>query len=128
MADNCCQRVTDLEALLDNYRGTCQDCGRAGVLLDYSSDYDGMREVCLQDREGCERLHSERLRREGEEHRARVAAGDPLAVMVDNFSRTMLNLSRKQVKFTPGSRIEWDVQPATYAPFITSNVGDDREG
>jgi hypothetical protein len=120
-------RITELEALLNNYRGECRNCGREGVLLDYISTYDGMDEICLFDKDECERLHEERTRREGEEFRARVAAGDPMAVMADNFGRMMLNSTRKSLEFKPGGRVEWTVQPATYGSFITSNTSEDEE-
>lgn len=120
--DEFTRRVAELEALLDNYRGTCQDCGRDGVLLEFSGTYDGMETVCLLDREECERLKTERLRREGEEHRARVAAGDPLAVMADNLGRTMLNLARKPpVQFEPGTKVE-------FARYSTSSTAPTTEG
>jgi hypothetical protein len=112
------RRIAELEALLDHYRGECDRCGRTGVLLDYIPEYDGMESICLQDTDECERLRGERARREGEAFRARVAAGEPLAVMADHFGRAMLDLSRKHVAFKPGTTVR----------FATSNLAPSAEG
>lgn len=106
------ERIAELEALLDHYRGQCQECGRDGVLLDFVSGYDGTEQVCLLDREECQRLHEEQTRQRDEAFRARVAAGDPMAVMIDRFNRSMFEMSRKSIKNLPddpvsGAKIQW---------------------
>lgn len=106
------KRVAELEALLNHYRGMCQECGREGVLLDFISGYDGMEQVCLLDQEGCQRLHEEQAARANEEFQARVAAGDPRAVMIDRFNRSLFDMSRKTIKNLPddlgsGMKIQW---------------------
>ena len=106
------KRIAELEALLDHYRGQCQECGRDGVLLDFISGYDGMEQVCLLDQEGCQRLHEEQAARANEEFRERVAAGDPRAVMIDHFNRSMLGMSRKAMKnlsddLGSGTIVQW---------------------
>lgn len=72
----------EYEALLDNYRGRCQECGRVNVLLEFNGCYDGMETRCLLDREECDRLTHERRKREAEEFRKRVEAGEPKALMM----------------------------------------------
>lgn len=114
MAD--AERITQLEALLDHYRGQCQECGREGVLLEFISGYDGMAQVCLLDQEECQRLHEEQAARANEAFRARVAAGDPRAVMIDKFNRSMLEMSRKAWRAWAG-----DFNPGGIMPFVTSN-------
>lgn len=109
-------------ARLDHYRGTCQRCGRDGVLLDFIAEYDGMESICLEDREECDRLHEEQATRANEAFRARVAAGDPLAVMTDNFNRSMLEMSRR----LPRPMLD-DFKPGGIVQFVTSNFAPTTE-
>lgn len=109
-------------ARLDHYRGTCQRCGRDGVLLDFIAEYDGMESICLEDREECDRLHEEQATRANEAFRARVAAGDPLAVMTDNFNRSMLEMSRR----LPRPMLD-DFKPGGIVQFATSNFAPTTE-
>jgi len=50
------EKLAELERLLDNYRGTCAQCGREGALLEDTGDYEGGKE-CLLDKDECRRLH-----------------------------------------------------------------------
>jgi hypothetical protein len=84
--------ITRLAALLDHYRGTCDDCGRENVLLEADADgyyYEGEPRTftCWQDPEECRRIveerqeaerakHSEAAKRGWEERRARMARGE----------------------------------------------------
>lgn len=106
------ERIQELETLLDHYRGQCQRCEREGVLLDFVSTYDEVEQVCLQDREECQRLHDELNRQKDEAFRAKVAAGDPRAVMIDRFNRSMLESYRASISHRPsdpvsGAKIQW---------------------
>lgn len=120
MAD--AERIAQLEALLDHYRGTCQRCGRDGVLLDFIAEYDGMESICLEDQETCARLHDEQERARNEAFRARVAAGDPMAVMADNFNRQMLDSLRRLPRFSAR-----DFKPGGVVQFVTSNFAPTTE-
>lgn len=106
--------AAEYEKLLDNYRGRCQECGREPVLLDFQSDYDGMRQVCLLDREECERLASEQSAREAEEFQRRIEAGDRQALavkaMIDSFNSLYVDLAGpKHLRLDPEKprTMEW---------------------
>lgn len=48
--------IDRLSALLEHYRGTCDECGREGVLVDGFGLNTSYTTVCAFDREECARL------------------------------------------------------------------------
>lgn len=130
------EKVRELEALLDNYRGTCQDCGRVNVLLtDDGSSYDP-EYTCLLDQEECQRLHAVRLEEQRLAYlkRREETPNDPMWTMKDYYNKTMLEslqgiaLGRNPLE--PGRQTyEWrttTVRPAEYGPFY-KGADDDKE-
>jgi hypothetical protein len=60
------EEVARLHTLLDHYRGTCDICGREGVLLDFALEFDSyayenyLDRRCWVDPQECQRVAYER--------------------------------------------------------------------
>lgn len=91
----------EYEALLDNYRGRCDGCGREPVLLEFIGTYDGLETRCLLDRAECDRLAGERRTAEAVAFQARLAAGDPQAKMQKALFDAMGGLLLERMKRRP---------------------------
>ena len=91
--------VARLQKILDDhYTGSCDRCGKVGLLKPEYNGYDEYNLVCLEDREGCEDRYEERLRIERE---ARQRNEGPLArAMKDFYNRTLLEQARADVLFS----------------------------
>jgi len=133
---NLLSQVKELEALLDNYRGTCDECGRTNVLLDFVPDYDGVSRICLLDTEGCKAEHEARVERARDAYlkRREETPDDPMWTMKDYYNKSLLEslqgLSLGRNPLEPRGQVyEWrraTVLPAEYGSFY-KGADDDTE-